>query len=239
MSLRLPGSRSSNERSPDRESVSPRVVVEGQYPSIVVSPKSYLTPGCSSPLPPMIPVPIASTSYQQLLTDLANLRANNTLKSSTQSAPPLNPMGLQWSNLSIEKFYEIKTLLGLDPDFVLTKSQGFALWLKPRGRYYSFEVRDHRNPFVVRFPKQLREKTIKHLHKATPSAWYERNAALIGVQTDSIDQAVLILALIKAYDQGQRLPEEIRKEADRERADSTRLESPVRDALERYIMSEN
>ena len=49
----------------------------------------------------------------------------------------------------------------------------------------------------------------------------------------------MTLALIKVYDQGQQLPEEVRKEAERERADTARLESPVRDALERYIMAEN
>uniref|UniRef100_A0A6C0IZ27 Uncharacterized protein n=1 Tax=viral metagenome TaxID=1070528 RepID=A0A6C0IZ27_9ZZZZ len=36
-------------------------------------------------LPPVIPVPTASTSYQQLLTDLAGLRATNTIVSFTQS----------------------------------------------------------------------------------------------------------------------------------------------------------
>lgn len=196
-------------------------------------------------LPPVIPVPTASTSYQQLLTDLAGLRATNTERSSTQSSPSLNPVGLQWSTPSTEKFYEIKALLGTDPDFVLPKSQGLAIWLQPRGRYHSFEVRD-RSPsllssssLVLRFPKQLREKTIKHLYKLAPSAWYEKNANLIGVQTDTFDRAILTLALIKAYDQGQQLPEEVRKEAERERADTARLESPVRDALERYIMAEN
>jgi hypothetical protein len=261
MSIRLPGSRSNNERSPERQSFPPRIVVEGQYPSIVTASKPLVPPsagetpsrlsyGSSTPslrpvnrppppmipqqyqaLPPVIPVPTASTSYQQLLTDLAGLRATNTERSPTQSSPSLNPDGLQWSTPSTEKFYEIKALLGTEPDFVLPKSQGLAIWLQPRGRYHSLEVRD-RSPtllssssLVLRFPKQLREKTIKHLYKLAPSAWYEKNANLIGVQTDTFDRAILTLALIK--------------EAERERADTARLESPVRDALERYIMAEN
>uniref|UniRef100_A0A6C0IZ13 Uncharacterized protein n=1 Tax=viral metagenome TaxID=1070528 RepID=A0A6C0IZ13_9ZZZZ len=53
MSIRLPGSRSNNERSPERQSFPPRIVMEGQYPSIVTTSKPLV--------PPYVPPPAGET----------------------------------------------------------------------------------------------------------------------------------------------------------------------------------
>lgn len=145
-------------------------------------------------VPPTVPTTISSSAYHRLLDDLAE----------SNSVEPCS---------SVE---QIQAALGIAPDLRLP---GLVYWHQPRGKYDSIEVRNQR--VVVRLNKTLREKTIKHLHRSVPSAWYELNAGRVGVETDSLDQAILTLARIKAYDQGRELPE---------RAGV---------ALERYIMADN
>ncbi len=230
------------------------------------------TPPQRSPIlavpPPHVDVPVRpgpGGSYRQLLKEMTALQAGPLMKLPQDSYQRENSSNLQWTNpQAIQRFYEIRSSLGVDPDAVNPRSQGLAIWQRPRGKtggqYHSFEIRDeitpHNRPslhgdfFVVRLPRRLRSKTIRDLHKINESTWVE--PGLQGVECNFIEPAIVTFAVTKMYDQGKISLEEARelygtqiKQLEGEWLDSIRLENPyaaqtpLRDALERYIMSDD
>ena len=133
--------------------------MDGQYPVIVNSqppPSRSLSPAQGDP-------------YQRLIRELA------LSKLPADSHPRQNLLSLQWSHpAAVQRLYEIRAALGTDPDALSIRPQGVAVWQHPRGKtggqYHSFEIRDESSPVVVRLPRLLRERTVRHLHEIEPSA---------------------------------------------------------------------
>lgn len=206
-------------------------------------------------------------SYTALIGKTNQIKFKETTSLPEGVARYENDWNLEWRNpLAIQRVYETTMLLGRAPDMLSRKAGQSAVWFNPEskveeGSYYKFEIYDvayvHNQPathtdfFFVTMRMQLKPKTIESLNKISGSISYYAVGNLLTATCHFIGASIASFAIVKQVDnceinvsQARQLYgiyiKELHQEfiASEKCGDLKNFETPMRNALESYIMAD-
>ena len=206
-------------------------------------------------------------SYREMVSDLNKFYYKQTTSIPDDSIIYENTWNIQWNNrLAIQRVYQISKILNKSPNVLGKKSGESAIWYNPKsnieiGDYHRIEILDqayqHTNPYrhadfiMVWFRMELKPDKAINISNISNNIFYYKLGQLVGVSCNFLADAIGAISVLKEYndckisldeakdlyhDRINNLAEEFLQSEKTE--DINTFPTPLRDIMEKYIMSD-